>query len=40
MAELSNDELIEGVKELSLIELSELAKKLEQVFELTAGLTF
>ena len=37
MAKLSTDELIEGFKELSLIELSEFVKKFEKVFEVTAA---
>ncbi|MEL0257071.1 MAG: 50S ribosomal protein L7/L12, partial [Pontimonas sp.] len=37
MAKLSTDELIEGFKELSLIELSEFVKKFEEVFEVTAA---
>ena len=37
MAQLSTDELIEGFKELSLIELSEFVKKFEEVFEVTAA---
>jgi large subunit ribosomal protein L7/L12 len=37
MARLSTDELIEGFKELSLIELSEFVKKFEEVFEVTAA---
>ena len=37
MAKLSSDELIEGFKELSLIELSEFVKKFEEVFEVTAA---
>ena len=37
MAKLSADELIEGFKELSLIELSEFVKKFEEVFEVTAA---
>ena len=37
MANLSTDELIEGFKELSLIELSEFVKKFEEVFEVTAA---
>jgi len=37
MAKLSADQLIEGFKELSLIELSEFVKKFEEVFEVTAA---
>ena len=37
MAKLSTDELIEGFKELSLIELSEFVKKFEEVFEVPAA---
>ena len=37
MAKLSTDELIEGFKELSLMELSEFVKKFEEVFEVTAA---
>ena len=37
MAKLSTVELIEGFKELSLIELSEFVKKFEEVFEVTAA---
>ena len=37
MAKLSTDELIDGFKELSLIELSEFVKKFEEVFEVTAA---
>ena len=37
MAKLSTDELIEGFKELSLIELSDFVKKFEEVFEVTAA---
>lgn len=37
MAKLSTDQLIEGFKELSLIELSEFVKKFEEVFEVTAA---
>ena len=36
MAKLSNDELIEAFKELTLIELSDFVKKFEEVFEVTA----
>ncbi|MGO4383289.1 50S ribosomal protein L7/L12 [Specibacter sp. RAF43] len=37
MAKLSNDELIEAFKELTIIELSEFVKKFEEVFEVTAA---
>lgn len=37
MAKLSNDELIEAFKELSLIELSEFIKQFEEVFDVTAA---
>ena len=37
MAKLTTDELIEGFKELTLIELSEFVKKFEEVFEVTAA---
>ncbi|RFA15759.1 50S ribosomal protein L7/L12 [Subtercola boreus] len=37
MAKLSNDELIDAFKELTLIELSEFVKKFEEVFEVTAA---
>jgi large subunit ribosomal protein L7/L12 len=37
MAKLTTDQLIEGFKELSLIELSEFVKKFEEVFEVTAA---
>ena len=37
MAKLSSDQLIDGFKELSLIELSEFVKKFEEVFEVTAA---
>jgi len=37
MAKLSTEELIEGFKELTLIELSEFVKKFEEVFEVTAA---
>ena len=36
MAKLSTDQLIDGFKDLSLIELSEFVKKFEEVFEVTA----
>ena len=37
MAKLSNDELIEAFKEMSLIELSEFVKEFEEVFDVTAA---
>ncbi|WGW10917.1 50S ribosomal protein L7/L12 [Saxibacter everestensis] len=37
MAKLTTDELLDGFKELSLIELSEFVKKFEEVFEVTAA---
>jgi len=37
MAKLSNDELIDAFKELTLIELSDFVKKFEEVFEVTAA---
>ena len=37
MAKLSNEELINAFKELTLIELSEFVKKFEEVFEVTAA---
>ncbi|WP_106507401.1 50S ribosomal protein L7/L12 [Brachybacterium timonense] len=37
MAKLSNDELIEAFKEMTLIELSEFVKQFEEVFEVTAA---
>lgn len=37
MAKLSNDELIEAFKEMSLIELSEFVKQFEETFEVTAA---
>ena len=37
MARLSTDQLIDGFKELSLIELTEFVKKFEEVFEVTAA---
>ncbi|CAN5277538.1 50S ribosomal protein L7/L12 [soil metagenome] len=37
MAKLSTEELIEGFKDLTLIELSEFVKKFEEVFEVTAA---
>jgi large subunit ribosomal protein L7/L12 len=37
MAKLSTDELIDAFKELTLMELSELVKKFEETFEVTAA---
>jgi len=37
MAKLSNDELIEAFKEMSLIELSDFVKQFEDVFDVTAA---
>lgn len=37
MAKLSNDELIDAFKEMSLIELSEFVKLFEEVFDVTAA---
>jgi len=37
MAKLSNEELINAFKELTLIELSEFVKKFEETFEVTAA---
>lgn len=37
MAKLTTDELIEAFKELTLIELSELVKKFEETFEVSAA---
>jgi large subunit ribosomal protein L7/L12 len=37
MAKLSADQLIEAFKELTLIELSDFVKKLEEVFEVSAA---
>jgi large subunit ribosomal protein L7/L12 len=37
MAKLSTDELIEAFKELTLMELSDLVKKFEDTFEVTAA---
>ena len=37
MAKLSNDELLEVFKEMSLIELSEFVKQFEDVFDVTAA---
>ncbi len=37
MAKLSTDELLDAFKELTLLELSEFAKKFEETFEVTAA---
>ena len=37
MAKLSNEELIEAFKELTIIELSEFVKQFEETFEVTAA---
>ena len=37
MAKLTNDELIEAFKEMTLIELSEFVKQFEGVFDVTAA---
>lgn len=37
MAKLSTDELIEAFKELTLMELSDLVKKFEETFEVSAA---
>src|SRR5690606_20227111 len=37
MAKLSTDELLDAFKELTLIELSEFVKKLEETFDVTAA---
>jgi large subunit ribosomal protein L7/L12 len=37
MAKLTTDQLIDGFKELSLIELTDFVKKFEEVFEVTAA---
>ena len=37
MAKLSNDELLDAFKEMTLIELSEFVKKFEDTFEVTAA---
>ena len=37
MAKLSNDELIEAFKEMSLIELSDFGKLFEETFDVTAA---
>jgi large subunit ribosomal protein L7/L12 len=37
MSKLSTDELIDAFKELTLIELSELVKKFEETFEVSAA---
>jgi large subunit ribosomal protein L7/L12 len=37
MAKLTNEELIEAFKELTIIELSEFVKLFEETFEVTAA---
>ncbi|MFX4272204.1 50S ribosomal protein L7/L12 [Propionibacteriaceae bacterium Y1685] len=37
MAKLSNDELLDAFKEMTLIELSEFVKKFEDTFDVTAA---
>lgn len=37
MAKLTNDELIEAFKELTIIELSEFVKQFEETFDVTAA---
>ena len=37
MAKLSNDELIDQFKDMSLIELSEFVKQFEEIFDVTAA---
>jgi large subunit ribosomal protein L7/L12 len=37
MGKLSTDEMIEAFKELTLVELSDLVKKFEETFEVTAA---
>ena len=37
MAKLSNDELLDAFKEMTLIELSDFVKKFEEVFDVTAA---
>ena len=37
MAKLSNDELLDAFKEMTLIELSEFVKQFEEVFQVTAA---
>jgi large subunit ribosomal protein L7/L12 len=37
MAKMTTDELIDAFKELTLLELSELVKKFEETFEVTAA---
>ena len=37
MAKLTNEELIEAFKEMTLIELSEVVKQFEEVFDVTAA---
>jgi large subunit ribosomal protein L7/L12 len=37
MAKLSNDDLLESFKEMTLLELSEFVKKFEETFDVTAA---
>ena len=37
MAKLSNDELLDAFKEMTLLELSDFVKKFEETFEVTAA---
>ena len=37
MAKMSTDDLLDAFKEMTLLELSEFVKKLEEVFEVTAA---
>ena len=37
MAKLSNDELLDAFKEMTLLELSEFVKKFEETFDVTAA---
>lgn len=37
MAKLSNDELLDAFKEMTLLELSEFVKLFEETFEVTAA---
>ena|SRR5437879_2206161 len=37
MAKLSSDELLDAFKEMTLLELSEFVKQIEEVFEVTAA---
>ena len=37
MGKLNTDELLDGFKEMTLLELSEFVKKFEEVFEVTAA---